>query len=126
MGFQWLEPVPQVTEVGQEVVVRAVDAESSPLVGLPVQVRLPTSAGFGVAQDVGVTDRQGLVRFLPKTPGDHAFLATLPGERRLYVVLQVNLRPTRWLYGVICIPLGLWWLYRNMQQLRSRAAARPV
>ncbi len=114
---QHLEHTPEVVELGQEVEVRAVDSQRGPIAGLPVDVVLPD----GSLQALGVTSSSGVLHLETHQEGLHELRAELPdGGPLLVTPFRVVSRPRRWLFVLVCVPLGLVLLWRNL-----KTAARP-
>ncbi len=107
-AFQQLQVTPVPAEVGQEVVVQA-QQDGRPVAGLQVTMAGPE----GTSQSVGVTSREGAVRFVPVAPGQYVFTAQMDGVR---VLAPHSVVPRRrwWLLAIGCVPLGLALLWRNL------------
>lgn len=107
--LQQLVVAPQPAEVGQEVVLRVEREgegegrrEGVAAQNQLIMVRLPA----GEAESVGMTGAEGEVRYVPQAEGSHVFSTVLDGVRLVAPVQVVAARP-RWLYALVCIPLGL-------------------
>ena len=112
---QHLEPIPAVAEPGQTVAVIARDAEAAPLAGIEVRMRAPD----GSEQSLGTTDHEGKVKLVPELVGVYELFGRADRHGPdLIVVLQVVRTPGRWLYGLVCVPLGLALLVWNLRRVR--------
>lgn len=110
---QFLEPVSSPAEVGVPAAVRAVDARGAPLVALQVSVRTPA----GELLPIGTTGPDGTVAFAPAAPGDYELRARLPADGALLITpLRVVLPPRRWLWAIVCTPLGLALLWTHWRR----------
>lgn len=113
IAAQQLSAVPFPAEVGQEVTVRAVrNADQQPWPQHPIDVELPD----GTKRELGVSDQNGELRFVPEVPGQYVFAADIDGIRVL-APHRVVPAQSRWIAALVCVPLGLALLWRN---LRSR------
>src|SRR5688572_21857232 len=102
LALQQLAVAPYPCEIGGEATVRA-SAPAGPIAGLAVAVETPD----GRVADLGITDAAGELRFQPAQTGMHRVVAR-HADARLVAPLQVVPVPPRWLYGLLCVPLGLW------------------
>jgi hypothetical protein len=113
---QFLEPTPVVAEVGAPVAVRAVGRDGAPLVGLEVRVR-PLLEPAASPALIGATGSDGIVRFVPQAAGDYELRARLPQRGPLLAAsVRVVAPPRRWLWAAVCLPLGLWFLWRHTRR----------
>ncbi len=120
---QHLELAPQVVELGQEVEVRAVDSQGGPIPGLPVDVVLPD----GDLPALGVTGSSGVVQLETHQEGLHELRAEMPdGGPLLVTPFRVVSRPRRWLFALVCVPLGLVLLWRNLKTVRRQLGSEQV
>ena len=60
----------------------------------------------GESESVLLTGATGEVRYVPKAEGQHVFSTVLDGVR-LVTPLEVVGTRARWLYALVCIPVGL-------------------
>lgn len=109
LALQQLQVSPFPAEVGQPVQVRAT-AATGPVAGLQVSVQLPD----GQLVAVGTTDPAGAVSFVPQQVGLHCYRAELDGVHLLAPHQVVPLR-RRWLFALVCVPLGLALLWRALR-----------
>ncbi|MCA8944360.1 MAG: hypothetical protein KDB80_17480 [Planctomycetes bacterium] len=108
---QWIEPEPSHTEAGSNVVVEARDADGSPLVGLPIEVRWPD----GRVESIGATDASGNREFVPTEVGAYRVGAQLEGVE-LRAPLYANRPFARLWYALLCVPIGLGLLWRLVKR----------
>ena len=114
---QHLELAREVLEPEQAVEVRAVDAAGGAIAGLPVDVVLPD----GSRLSLGVTGPDGVVQLRTSRVGLHELQARLPNGGPLLITgFHVVPAPRRWLYALVCVPLGLVLLFSNLRGLRRR------
>jgi hypothetical protein len=97
------------------VTVRAI-RDDAPLPGLAVRLVTPD----GEQRPFGTTDAAGVVRGEVVVAGMHRFESECDGIR-LLAPLPVLPDRRRWLYGLVCIPLGAALLHRIWR--RSRAGS---
>ena len=108
---QWIEPVPSHTEVGQEIRIEARDSAGAPIPDLEIRIRFPD----GRLEPIGTTDERGERRFVPTVAGRHAVSATHHGVTLLAPLYAEEPFRRIW-YAVICVPLGLALLWRNLRR----------
>ena len=108
------EPYP--VAVGSEVVVQAGSLDQ-PIARLPLEVELPD----GALAPLGDTDAAGKLRYTPRQPGRHVFVATINGVRTL-APLAVTQARARWPFAMATVPLGLALLWWNLSRVRGRRA----
>ena len=127
---QFLEPQPTVGEVHQEVRVTVRDAENAPIPGIAVTARMVS----GEEVRIGTSDANGTVSFVPEETCHYELRAELPGPSangaaangavapgagrgvRLITPFTVLAPPRRWLFVLLCAPVGvvlLWWNLRH-------------
>jgi hypothetical protein len=111
--LQQLAVEPYPCEVGAGATVRAT-APGGPIVGLALSLQTTD----GGVRDLGVTDANGELRFVPEREGTLRVSGVHAGVR-LVAPLEVVPVPPRWLYALVCVPLGVYLLIRNLR--RSRA-----
>ena len=99
--LQQLVVAPQPAEVGGEVVLR-LETEEPVAKDFLVTVDKPS----GESESVLLTGATGEVRYIPKAEGQHVFSTVLDGVRLVTPLEVVGTRP-RWLYALVCIPVGL-------------------
>lgn len=113
---QFLEPVTSPAEAGAPAALRAVDARGAPIVALAVTVRTPA----GELLPIGSTGVDGMVTFVPAEPGDYELRARLPaGDALLIAPLRVVAPPRRWLWAMLCVPIGLALLWLHARPPRT-------
>ena len=112
--LQQLSIAPFPCDAGAEVVARLC-APGEQVAGLPVAAELEG----GGAQQLGVTDAAGELRFVASAPGLHA-VVVVRGGVRIVAPLRVLPVPRRWPYALVCVPLGLVLLLRNLRTRRGR------
>jgi len=117
---QELLTTPQFGEVGQEVEVRLVSRDGSPIGGVGIEALSPG----GDEVRIGATDGDGTVRFTPEVAGRYELRALIRGGR-LLLISPYEVRPERdrALWAMACVPVGLLLLWFNLS--RRRTAARP-
>lgn len=113
--LQQLIVAPSPCEVGVPVVVRATDGEK-PIAELAVVVE----ASDGEVGDVGVTDANGEVRYVPQKV-DHLHFVVVRDRARWVAPLHVVPAPRRWFYAAVCMPLGLVLLWRALRRSGPRS-----
>lgn len=109
-ALQQLAVRPYPVTVGEPVTVRAT-ADGQPIAGLAVAVEDPD----GHRRELGPTDAHGEVRADVAMPGLHRFDAEHRGVR-LVAPLPVLAERRRWLWALVCVPLGaalLWRIWRR-------------
>ncbi len=109
-----VEPFPAM--VGEEVVLTA-RRDGQPVAALEVTVELPD----GSRRACGATSRDGLLRFVPGSPGYHVFHTTIDGTHVL-TPLAVVRASQRWPLALATVPLGLallWWNFRRAHDRRG-------
>ena len=112
---QSIEPLPGLAELGQEVTVTVTSVTSEPVVRQLVVALDPS----GSQVQLGETDANGEVVFVPDQVGDWELRADLTGGKlRLIRLLSVVPAPRRWLYALICVPIGLLLLWTNLRVRR--------
>ncbi len=139
MAAQQLSATPFPAEVGEPVTVRVVrnvrnapldqvplardllDSSATrpashevPIAGLRIEVELPD----GQRRFVGETGADGALRFVPDQPGAYVWMAAVDGVRLLAPHRVVPAR-SRWWAAVVCVPLGLLLLWRNLRRFSS-------
>src|SRR5262245_45393705 len=112
--LQQLSVAPFPCEAGVEVVA-CLRAPGGPVAGIPVAAELAD----GGAQQLGVTDAAGELRFVAPAPGLHTVVVVRDGVR-IVALLRVLPVPRRWPYAFVCVPLGLVLLVRNLRARRAR------
>ncbi len=105
---------PERIAVGETLVVRAEYAGAT-LADTGIEVELPD----GSTRDIGTTDSNGSLPFVPETPGQHVFRTEVQGVRMVAPCIVVPAR-SRWLTAAVCVPLGLALLWRNLSRSRDR------
>lgn len=105
---------PERVVVGEQLTVRAEHA-GQPVAGAAIEVELPD----GSSRSAGTTDAGGALEFVPDVPGQHVFRAEVAGVRMVAPCIVVAAR-SRWLTAVVCVPLGLALLWRNLSRARDR------
>lgn len=105
-AMQQLTVRPYPVTVGDPVTVRAA-VDGQPIAGLAVAVEDPA----GLRRELGPTDADGEVRAEVAVPGLHRFDAEHRGVR-LVAPLPVLPERRRWLWALVCVPLGLALLWR--------------
>ena len=115
--LQQLSVSPSPCEVGAPVAVRAA-AEGKPIADLAVVVELADGSRI----DVGATDLNGEVRFVPQAEGLVHFVATRDRSRWI-APLPVVPAPRRGLYAMVCMPLGIVLLWRALRRARADESA---
>ncbi len=117
---QFLEPVPKQAEVGDSVRVELRGVEPQRRSGQLVDLHRPD----GTTQELGPTNADGAVHFVPDVPGDYSLHTEVDGVLLLTPFRAVE-RPRRWLYALWCLPAGLVLLGLNAAGLRrDRRGAR--
>jgi len=112
--LQQVTVAPFPCDAGAEVVA-CVHAPGDQVAGLPVAAELEG----GGAQQLGVTDAAGELRFVAPAPGLHAVVVVRDGVR-IVAPLRVLPAPRRWPYAIVCVPLGFALLWRNLRPRRAR------
>lgn len=123
LAVQQLAVEPFPAEVGATVTIRAVRKQpipggeflDVPLVGEVIGVLVPD----GRHVPCGTTDGTGVVVFVPDSPGQYVYEMTVAGVRVLAPHRVVPARST-WLAAIVCVPLGLALLWRNLSRARDR------
>ena len=105
---------PYRSEVGTEVSV-STERHGKPVAEVEVTVEGPD----GAESPVGRSDAEGRVVFVPEQAGQHVFRAEVGGVQFLAPAQVVATRP-RWLIALVCVPLGLALLWRNLSRERGR------
>lgn len=105
--LQQLAVDPYPARLEQPVTVRASAADGTPIAGLEVQLAGPD----GVERSAGTTDAAGRLTVVIEAAGHHRLAATHEGVRLVAPLVVLADRP-RWLYALVCVPLGLVILYR--------------
>ena len=123
LAFQILEPIPAVTETGEEVEVAVRADDGRAVAGVLVRAQPPAGAPI----ELGLTGADGALRFRPQQVGAWMLRAELPPRG---VVLAAPLRavprPRRWVYILVCVPAGaalLWW---NLRRVLRREPSPPA
>lgn len=114
--LQQLTVAPYPSEAGAPVVVQLRSA-AGPIAGQPLRLELAS----GEVTDLGATDAGGQLHTVAPAAGLHRITGSL-GEVRIVVPWQVVPVPPRWLYAVVCVPLGLGLLWRNLRRRDPRRA----
>ena len=104
-------------DAGAEVVAR-LQVPGGQVAGIEVAAELDD----GRAQPLGVTDAKGELRFAAPAPGQHNVVAVRDGVR-IVTPLRVLPVPPRWPYALVCVPLGLALLWRNVRARSGRQRA---
>ena len=124
-AFQQLHVGPEPASVGQEMVVTATQLQQPKpgpgIAALPVQV---AAAGIEIALELpdrsvralGNTGSDGLLRFPADVAGSLAVSATIDGVRCVPAFVVAPAR-SRWLLGIVSIPLGLALLWLQVRRL---------
>ncbi len=113
--LQQLAVVPFPCEEGAPAVVVCSTPD-----GLVVGQTLTVEFASGVHQQLGVTDATGAVRFRAPVAGLHTITTDLGGVR-VVTPLRVVPVPSRWLYALICGPLGVVLFWRALRPAPARA-----
>ena len=110
---QVLEVTPHPAEAGAPVRVFVASSQGA-AAGVSVQVRLPD----GSERALGPTGADGSLQCAWSLVGDYAYSADVDGVRLLapHVVMAVR---ARWPLAIVCVPLGLAFLWRNWPRKRS-------
>ncbi len=108
--LQQLSVTPFPAEVGQQVTIRVTE-RAGPAVGVAVEVELPD----GGRRALGASGADGRLGFAPTAPGAYVFRAELDGVA-LVAPHRVVAERRRWLYGLCCVPVGLWLLWRHLRR----------
>jgi hypothetical protein len=118
--LQQLVVTPYPCTVGEPAVVRAEQPAGPglvrPIAGMSITAELPD----GTVRQLGATDIAGEVRFSPAVPGMLHIVAVRAGARWVAPLQVVPVAP-RWLYALVCVPLGLVLLVRNLRRPATRA-----
>jgi len=115
---QRLDPPKHVAYVGDAVVLRAVDRSGRPAAAIPVRVRV---AGATEPVSIGVTNRDGELRYVPGAAGRCEFHGQFPDGPLVIAVYHVAARPARWIYALVLTPLGLLLVWLNLRRWRRRS-----
>lgn len=109
--LQWVEPKPSHTDAGETVVIEARTAEGAPIADLPIEVRWPD----GRVESIGETDADGNRSFVVSEVGAYRVAARYEG---VDLLAPLHARPTtsRVWYAIVCVPLGLLLLWRNLRR----------
>ena len=119
---QSLEPSPALAERGAQVVIRARAADGRPLADLPLRLRTPD----GAMRDLGRTDARGELSFVAGVAGVLEVSAELQaGGPKLAVPIQVGTPAPRWLWALVCVPLGLGLVWLNLRPRNGGREAQP-
>ncbi len=116
LALQQFSVLPFPCEVGQTAVFSA-EQDGEPIAALQVVIERPDGSSW----DVGATDANGKVAFVPTTAGQHMCVARR-GRVRWVAPLQVVRAPMRWLYAAVCTPLGLTLLWLSLRRRRVGVA----
>jgi len=115
---QHVDLSPAFAEVGSDITATVWQGPQQPLAGVVVVVLPPQ----GDAVEVGPTDAAGRARFRPVVPGIHEFRVSPDGRDEVWITpYQVRPHRLRWLYALVCLPLGLALLWANVRLIRRRA-----
>jgi len=118
---QVLEPVPAVVQAGDEVTVEVRATDGTALPGIAVRVQPPAGAPI----ELGETGAQGAVNFRPEQAGEYLLRAQIP-RRQLVLAAPFRAlpRPRRWVYILLCMPVGAVLLAWNLRRVIRRGLFR--
>lgn len=120
LAVQQLQVAPFPVELGQEVVVQAMAADRRALANLPITIEHED----GTRHLLGTTDAAGELRYAPTVVGSCCFRAEVDGA--LLLAPDHVLPPRRrWLYALLCVPLGLALLWHHLRRRAAGADAKP-
>lgn len=114
---QSIEAKPSNTEVGASVRVKATQGSGAPLVGAEVHVRRP---GAQTEEAVGQTGADGTLAFEPDAPGAYRLRIEVDGVDVMAPLYANEARSRLWI-ALVCVPLGLWLIVRNVRPRTRRA-----
>jgi hypothetical protein len=114
-----LQVSPYTIELGQpiDLFVRSREGESA-IRGIPVEAMQPD----GSTQRIGTTEDGGHLRFQPTAIGEWVF-AIQDGKARVVAPMRVLPARNRWIYGIVCVPLGLVLLVAIARRWRRQSVA---
>lgn len=115
--LQQLVVAPQPAEVDREVVLR-LESKAATTQDCLITVEKPS----GESESVLLTGAAGEVRYIPRAEGQHVFSTVWEGVRLVTPLAVVGPRP-RWLYALVCVPLGLALLIAILRTWKADRAA---
>jgi len=117
---QHIDVSPWVGEVRSDIVATVWSGQSKPVAGIMVTVRTPAGADV----EVGPTGPDGTVRYQPQVAGAHQFRVHPAGRDEAWVTpFEVRPERSRWLWALVCVPLGAALAWLNLRRLRRDVAA---